>query len=105
MGRMRRHHTNGKFPCRELSCERLALCRALCSLHYNQAKRGVPLSLKYCADTSPQLVPWIKVPAPIPAAVELGRPKWEWGGDEDSLIDADEKTSLKSEEIKEHENE
>jgi hypothetical protein len=101
---MKRHTKNASFPCRELSCERLALCRALCAKHYNQARHGWKLPLKYCSDTSPQVVSWLKVPAPVPAIVELGRAKWEFDGDEQSLIDADEKNILQSEEIKEHEN-
>jgi hypothetical protein len=46
----------------------------------------VPLRLKYCATEELQLVPWLDVSD----FVELQRPKWEWTGNEQSLLDADE---------------
>lgn len=98
----RRRNQKANFPCRELTCERLAMCRALCAKHYWQAKKGVKMPLKYCATEEPQLVPWLKVPAPIPPGPNRfgldvpPRPKWEWNGDEQSLIEAAEKTTLDS---------
>lgn len=99
----RRRNPKPNFPCRELTCERLSISRGLCAKHYWQAKRGIKLSLKYCATEEPQFVPWLKVPAPIPPPVpnrfglELpARQKWEFDGDEQSLIEAAEKTTLDS---------
>jgi hypothetical protein len=85
-----KHMKNATFPCRELSCIYPAICRALCAAHYAQARRGVPLRLKYCVTEELQLVPWLDVSAPVPDFVELQRPKWEWTGNEQSLLDADE---------------
>lgn len=82
-------HNKPQYPCRELTCDRLALSRALCAKHYWRAKKGELMPLKYSATEEPQRVPWLELPNPIPGITDITRPKWEWPGDEAALIAAD----------------
>jgi hypothetical protein len=101
-----KHTPCATFPCRELTCDRLALSRALCAKHYSYARHGGKLALKYCTDTEPQLVPWINSPEAVPSpadghrfGLELpARQKWEWAGDESALGEANSLDDSQSEE-------
>jgi hypothetical protein len=104
MGRRGPHIKNTvdgvSLPCRVSGCSTPPISRGLCPFHYGQAKRGVKLILWGSGSGTPETVAWVYSPAP--AVPE--RAPWTWDGDEESLIEADEKTSLKSEETKEHAN-
>ena len=89
--------TGDPYPCRVQGCERPAICKGLCNTDYVRAKRGLRLPLKGSFSPEPTIVPWLFEPVMEPV-----RPKWEFAGNEQSLIDADEANNLEVEQSEEN---